>query len=203
MNVVFTPSVVTSGHLTPHIRPPPTDAPATRSSSRHVHTEIDVKRYTFFTQQLHSSSYLAFDCCYVFPSQHVVVIAPYELSGTWSQVVLQSCHVCSRLTPSRSASYRPLATSLSLFRTLLISLWQTQSQHFPLVDPQLHCVTNVSHSSLKREMLYLELTTQDLYDPDYAAHRVVRVTKRRTVHRSSSHLSWYAKWTEYVNLTSN
>ena len=34
VNVVFTPSLVTSGHLTPHLRPPPTDAPATRSSSR-------------------------------------------------------------------------------------------------------------------------------------------------------------------------
>ena len=30
----------------------------------------------FFIQQLHSSSYLAFDCCCVFPSQHVVAIAP-------------------------------------------------------------------------------------------------------------------------------
>ena len=152
---MFTPSLVTFGHLTPHLRPPPTDAPATRSSSRLVHTEINVKRFSFFIQQLHSSSYLAFDCCYVFPSQHVVVIAPYELSGTWFHIVHQSCHVCPRLTPSRGASYCPLATSLSLYRTLLISLWQTQSQHVPLVEHQFHCVTNVSHSSLKRELLHL------------------------------------------------
>ena len=109
----------------------------------------------FFTQQLHSSSYLTFDCCNVFPSQHMVVVASCELSGTWSHVVLQSCHVCSRLTPSRSASYRPLATSLSLYRTLLISLLQTQSQHNPLVELQFHCAANVCSSSLKRELFHL------------------------------------------------
>ena len=108
-----------------------------------------------FSQQLHSSSYFAFDCCSIFPSQHVVVVASCELSGIWSHVVLQSCHVCSRLTPSRSASYRPLVTFLSLYRALLISHWQTQPEHVPLVEPQFHCVTNVSHSSLKRELLYL------------------------------------------------